>query len=120
MATRRRHCAGGAVTWLRTPYHHHARVKGAGCGLCADPDRRLQGFCGLLSPQASARSWSGWSTARNGTCTASEELYLAWLERYGARDHTPAAGDVAIWRFGRTFSHAGILVDDHAVIHALQ
>lgn len=105
-------------TWLRTPYHHLARVKRAGVD-CAQILIAVYGSCGLLTPAAvheleQLHYSPQWSVHR------SEELYLRWLDRYAVQTPAPAAGDVAIWRFGRTFSHAGILIDPTQVVHALQ
>ncbi len=50
----------------------------------------------------------------------SEERYLDWVERFGrevARDEAQA-GDFLVWRFGRTYSHGGILIDDRRIVHA--
>ena len=41
-----------------------------------------------------------------------EERYIAWLVRMGAqRVQTPAVGDVALFRWGRCFSHGGVVVE---------
>ena len=41
-----------------------------------------------------------------------EEMYLGWLERMGARRvQAPALGDIAMFRWGRCFSHGGIVVE---------
>jgi hypothetical protein len=48
----------------------------------------------------------------------SAEAYLQWLEQAGAkRVQAPALGDIAMFRFGRTFSHSAICVGDQ-FIHA--
>lgn len=107
-----------ARAWLRTPYHHQARVKGVGVD-CAQILIAVYGHCGLLSVEA-LQELEQLHYSPQWHLHRSEELYLAWLDRYAKATVTPAAGDVAIWRFGRTFSHAGILVDDRLVIHALR
>jgi cell wall-associated NlpC family hydrolase len=101
-----------ALTWLGTPYHHHGRLKGVGvdCGqsLCA-----IYEAADVTAPIDPGTYSTAWHLHR------SEELYVQWLERVGAvRTEQPRAGDVALFRFGRTFSHGGVLVDRHTVLHA--
>ena len=41
-----------------------------------------------------------------------EEGFIGWLERVGAREvQAPAPGDVALFRYGRAFSHGAVVVD---------
>lgn len=104
-----------AATWLGTPYHHCADVRGAGVD-CAMLLVRVYQACGLTPLDFDPRPYSPqWHTHRG------DELYLQWIVVAGAvPTSTPQAGDVAIWKFGRAYSHAGILTDDSHVIHALQ
>ncbi len=100
-----------AATWLRTPYHHQAGVKGAGCD-CAFLLIRVFAACGLV-PEVDPRPYPpDWHLHRD------EERYLGWIRRYAGRIETPLPGDVALWRFGRTVSHAGIVVEWPTIIHA--
>ena len=103
-----------ATTWLGTPYHHCADVKGAGVD-CAMLLVRVYAACGLTPPGFDPRPYSPqWHLHRG------EELYLQWLQVAQALPtNTPQAGDIAIWKFGRTYSHAGVLKNDSEVIHAL-
>lgn len=105
-----------ALTWLGTPYHHHGRLKGVGvdCGqsLCA-----IYEAADVTAPIDPGTYSTAWHLHR------SEELYVQWLQRVGAvRTERPRAGDVALFRFGRTFSHGGVLVNvegrRHTVLHA--
>lgn len=101
-----------ARTWLGTPYHHHGRLKGVGvdCGqsLCA-----IYEAAGVTAPIDPGTYSTAWHLHRG------EEMYIEWLERAGAvRTTQPRAGDVALFRFGRTFSHGGVLVDSRTVLHA--
>ena len=104
-----------AMTWHGTPYHHCADVRGVGVD-CAMLLVRVYQACGLTPLDFDPRPYSyQWHLHRG------EELYLGWLQVAGAvQTHAPQAGDVAIWRFGRTYSHAGVLIDSTQVIHALQ
>jgi hypothetical protein len=49
---------------------------------------------------------------------SSEERFLANIERYAHRVDKPKEGDIAVWKFGRCFSHAAIVVDYPTIIHA--
>lgn len=104
-----------AMTWRGTPYHHCADVRGVGVD-CAMLLVRVYQACGLTPLDFDPRPYSyQWHLHRG------EELYLQWLDAANAvPTDTPQAGDVAIWKFGRAYSHAGILISDTHVIHALQ
>ena len=99
------------LTWLRTPYHHHARLKGVGVDclmlLCEVYERA--GLVPHIDPGDYAPQWG---------LHRDEEIYLAGLEAYAHPVQTPGLGDVAAFRFGRTFSHAGIFVEPGLLVHA--
>ena len=105
-----------AKTWLGTPYHHCADIKGAGVD-CLMLLVRVYHAVGLM-PATDPRPYAPqWHLHRN------DELYLAGLEQHGrelALEEEPQAGDIAVWRFGRTFSHAGIVLNEREVLHALK
>lgn len=101
-----------AWTWYDTPYHDHARIKGVGVD-CAQI--LLAVFCDALklAPPLDVGQYSTqWHLHR------SEEVYLDWLERAGAkRVQAPAPGDIAMFRYGRTFHHSAICLGE-LFIHA--
>lgn len=103
-----------ALSWLSTPYHNHGRVKGVGVD-CAQLPAAVYEACGLiphLEPEYSAQ----WMLHRD------EELYLAWVRPY-AREITREEvqpGDLAMWKFGRTYSHSAIVIDPPTIIHAVR
>lgn len=105
-----------ALTWLETPYHNHGRVKGVGVDC-------LQILLGVyvdalkMRPPIDIDNYAPqWHLHR------SEELYLQGLESAGALPvQSPALGDIALFKFGRTFSHAAIVVEEGAdplMLHA--
>lgn len=100
-----------AESWVGTPYHHCADVKGAGVD-CAMLLVRV--FCDLhLAPPFDPRPYPhDWMLHR------SEERFLGWVSRFATQVDAPAPGLVAIFRFGRCASHGAILVDDGYMIHA--
>jgi NlpC/P60 family putative phage cell wall peptidase len=108
-----------ARRWISTPYHHQACVLGAGVDclmLLVAVFKAAGALPAAFDPRPYAPQWH---------LHRSEELYLAGLEawlRPLPLDVAPQAGDVVVWRFGRTFSHAGLLVQraaDLEVVHAL-
>ena len=49
------------------------------------------------------------------------EVFRGWCERFGRLTNDPKPGDVALWRFGRCYSHGGIVIDwPQRVIHAFR
>lgn len=103
-----------AKTWMATPYHSGAKVKGVGvdCGqllIGAFENAGVinKGECnpGTYSPE--------WHLHR------SEELYRQWIQKYcDVIKEEPLPGDIAVFRFGRCDSHAGIVVKWPVIIHA--
>lgn len=101
-----------AKTWLGTPYHHHAAVKGAGVD-CAQILIEVYADAGLTERVDVGAYPIDWASHR------SEERYISWVEKYAKRVDTPQPGDIAMWRFGRCFSHAAIVVDWPVIIHSV-
>ena len=102
-----------ARSWELTPYHHRARLKGIGVD-CAQLPIAVYAACGLFPPFDPAYP-ADWMLHRG------EELFLtAVLERgreIGRDELGP--GDLALWRYGRCFSHAGIVIEPPVVLHAV-
>lgn len=101
-----------ALTWLGTPYHHHARVKGVGVD-CAQILLAIYPGLGLapeIDPGQYATDWH---------LHHSEELYVQWvLEAGGIEVEVPQVGDMGLFRFGRTFSHGAIFVGEQDLVHS--
>jgi len=100
-----------ALTWLRTPYHHAARVKGAGVD-CAQILIAVYAAVGLIEDFQPADYPSDWMLHR------SEERYLGHVMQYAHQVSAPQPGDIAVWKFGRCFSHGAIVIDYPSIIHA--
>lgn len=102
-----------AYTWLGTPYHHCADVKGHGVD-CAMILVRI--YCDLgIAPRFDPRPYSPhWFIHRD------EELYLDWIRKYADQVEVPQAGDIRLFKFGRTAAHGAIVVSDELMIHAYQ
>ncbi len=102
-----------ARTWIRTPYHHSARVKGAGVD-CAQILAAVYADVGIIDPVDTGPYPADWHMHR------SEERYLNFVLRYAHRVDKPLPGDVVLLRYGRTYSHGGIITRSSplTVVHA--
>ena len=102
-----------ALTWEGTPYHSHARIKGVGVD-CAQLPAAVYEAVGLV-PHINPEYSEQWMMSRD------EELYLSHVFPYTreiSREEVKA-GDFAIWKYGRTFSHGAIVIDTPWIIHAV-
>ena len=100
-----------AKTWLKTPYRHQGRVKGAGTDcLCILVE--VYSEAGLIPPIELPYYPRDWHMHR------STERYLQGLLKYTREVDAPLPGDIVLWQFGRCFSHAAIVVEWPMVIHA--
>ena len=102
-----------AISWERTPYHPHARVKGVGvdCAMLPALVFEATGHCPEVNPEYSEQ----WMNHRD------EELYLAEIRKW-AREidrEQLGSGDLVVWKFGRVYSHSAIVIDPPIVIHAV-
>lgn len=107
-----------ARSWLGTPWHHMGdenavAIKGV-CVDCAVLLVEVFKAAGLVPQSLNPCPYSmDWNIHRN------EEKFLGWLEQYGDEVVTPQAGDVAVWQYGRVFSHGAIVIDDAGtMVHA--
>lgn len=100
-----------ALTWLRTPYHHMARVKGAGCD-CATLLLEVYHTIGAIPEIDIGYYPQDWHFHRN------DERYLGWIKKYAKQVDVPQKGDIALFRFGRCVSHGAIVTDWPNVIHS--
>ncbi len=104
--------------WLGTPYHHAARVKGAGVD-CLMLLLEVYGRAGVF-----ARRGVEVATipiprySRDIMLHRNEETYLEGIRQYAAEVAEPAPGNIALWKFGRIYSHAGVITAWPFIIHA--
>lgn len=100
-----------ALTWQRTPWVHHACIKGVGvdCGMFVIQTYANAGLITSFDPGHYSADWM---------LHRSEEKYLGFVETYLDQVDTPQPGDVVVWKFGRCFSHGAIVVDWPTIIHA--
>ena len=85
-----------ARSWIGTPYHHQADIKGAGVD-CAMILVRVWVDLGLV-PAFDPRPYPiDWHLHQ------AEERYLAQLQARAVFVDAPLPGDIVVWRYGRTF-----------------
>jgi cell wall-associated NlpC family hydrolase len=103
-----------ALSWIATPYHHGARLKGVGVD-CAQFVLAVYAGVGLIpdfDPEAYPHDWHLHRDA---------ERYMTQVERFAHEvaicDIKP--GDVMLFKFGRAFSHGAIVTKYPQVIHAV-
>src|SRR5208283_5940831 len=103
-----------ARSWIGTPYHHAADVKGVGvdCALIL-----VRVFCdlGLVEPFDPRPYTRDWMVHRD------EERYLGFLLARAKIVEAPGAGDVILFRVGAFYGHGGIgtKTEHWTIVHAL-
>lgn len=100
-----------ALTWLKTPFHHAAKVKGAGAD-CLTFIVGVYENVGLVPAQKLPFYRPDFMRHE------AQENYLNGLLEYGKEVKVCLAGDVVIYKWGRIFAHAGIVVEWPFIIHA--
>jgi cell wall-associated NlpC family hydrolase len=100
-----------AHTWLHTPWHHAARVRGAGVD-CGQLLIACYAGAGLIEPVDTGAYPMDWMLHRD------EERYLSWVTRYLDEVDAPEPGDVAAWQVGRCFSHGAVVLQWPNILHA--
>lgn len=103
-----------ARRWLGTPWHHRARVLGAGVD-CGQLLVAVYESAGLLSPgQVDPGDYSqDWHLHQE------EERFLRHVLQVATPTDAPRPGDIALFRYGRCMSHAAIVLERPGlVIHA--
>lgn len=101
-----------AETWLGTPFHHEARVKRAGVD-CLMFLAEVYERAGVIGHVTVPHYVPDWHMHRNA------EKYLDGLATYAREiEGPPQPADVAMFKFGRTFSHGAIVVEWPIIIHS--
>lgn len=102
-----------ARKWVRTPYHAGADVLGAGidCGMLL-----VRAFVdsGLVAPFDPRPYPQDWMMHNDG------ERYLGFVGDLCREVAAPGLGDVAVFRYGRCYSHGGVItaLDPLKIVHA--
>lgn len=102
-----------AREWLGTPYHHNQGLKGVGTD-CALFPAAVYAEAGMIDPISPSYT-QDWHLHR------SREIYVEWVLKCGGIEipqEQARGGDLALWKWGRAFSHGGILLDETTIIHS--
>ena len=110
--TLRRAVLREAETWLGTPYHHMARIKGAGVD-CLTFLAEVYAAAGVIEPVKEIPFYR-----LDFMRHQSDESYLDALLARGHEVEAPLPADVVLYKWGRVFSHGGIVVEWPRIIHA--
>lgn len=103
-----------AKSWLGTPYHSGAKLKGIGTD-CGQLLIAIYENVGLLKPGECNPGYYSpeWHLHR------SEEKYLYFVQKFCKKVEEPyQAGDIALFQFGRCISHGAIIISYPKLIHA--
>jgi NlpC/P60 family putative phage cell wall peptidase len=102
-----------ARSWIGTPYHNCADIKGVGCD-CGMLLVRVFVDLGLIAPFDPRPYTADWHLHRG------EERYLDALLARAAKVEAPQPGDVMLFRVGRCYSHGGVVTraDPLTLVHA--
>lgn len=106
-----------ARSWLGTPYHMGARVKGVGVD-CAQLLVAVYEDLGLVEHVELEPYHPEWFLHR------SDELFVngiaAYCHRVGGLMTKTRPGDIVLYRYGRAVSHGAIAVGTDLVVHAVR
>jgi cell wall-associated NlpC family hydrolase len=111
----RRFVVREARSWIGTPYHPQADIKGAGvdCGMLLVRVFVDTGLCAPFDPRPYADDWY---------LHRSEERYLGFIFDRTKEVASPLPGDVMVFRYGRCYAHGGVVTEASplTIVHAFQ
>lgn len=113
-AAQRQAVIAEAMTWEQTPYREQAAIKGEAVDCCM---LLVSAWikAGVFEPFDPRPYPPNWHMHQD------RERYLEWLQTAAREVPTWQPGDIVVWKFARTFSHSGIIVNSHGhVLHALK
>lgn len=100
-----------AESWLHTPFHHEARLKGIGVD-CLMLLAEVYEKAGVIPHVEVEHYPADWYMHRD------QEKYLGGVLRYAREVEIPSPADVVVFHMGRVFSHGGIVFEWPKLIHA--
>lgn len=106
----RRAVLAEAEKWIGTPFHHGARVRGAGVD-CAQLLIAVYHATGVTPRIETGYYPADWFLHER------RERMVEIIERFMVPAVAPAPGDVALFRYGRALSHAAIVTEWPVVLH---
>lgn len=112
-AAERAAVVAAARTWIGTPYRHTADIRGVGvdCGMLLVRVFVDTGLCPVFDPRPYPPDWHLHRT---------QEKYLGFVFERGHEVATPSPGDVVVFKYGRCYSHGGIVTaaEPLSIVHA--
>jgi cell wall-associated NlpC family hydrolase len=112
MTPQRQAVIDAARAWVGTPYHHRACLQGVGVD-CLMLLLAVYQPAGLLPQGVAVPDYP-----QDIMLHRDDPAYLNGVLDHCEEVETPQPGDIALWKFGRCFSHGGIVVDWPTIIHA--
>lgn len=100
-----------AKSWIGTPWHHAARVKGHGVD-CA------QFLIGVYSAVGIVREFDTDYYPMDWHLHRDEPRFLEYLLQYAKRINAPEPGGIVMFRYGRQEAHGAIVIEWPLIIHA--
>lgn len=99
-----------ARTWLSTPFHMNAAVKGVGVD-CGRFVQAVYEACGLVRHFAAGDFPGDWCLH------ADEERYVTLALEHLIEVPSAEPGDMVLFKWGRVFGHAGLAVSWPCILH---
>jgi hypothetical protein len=101
-----------AQSWCGTPFHSEARLKKVGVD-CGQLLLAVYEAVGIM-PHLEVEHYPG-----DYHLHQSKEWYLTLVQKFAKEIiGPPRLGDIALWRFGRVYSHGAIVGEWPIIIHA--
>lgn len=100
-----------ARSWIMTPYRQLGARRGVGVD-CAMLLVRAWVDAGVFEEFDPRPYPPDWHLHR------SEERYLAWMQTLGTEVESPQPGDIVVYKFGRCYSHSGIVSRPGMLVHS--
>lgn len=111
---KRQEIVAEAESWIGTPFHHEARRKGPKGGVdCGQLLIGVYGKLGYMPENFKVAHYPPDFAAHKNV-----EWYLSILEEFGEQVSMPRPGDAVLFKWGRLFSHGGIVVEWPIIVHA--
>lgn len=104
-----------ARSWIRTPFHDGARIKGVGVD-CANLLAEVFQEAGLVK-DVDIKPYSPQFMLHRD-----EPLFEQYVQRFGHEVATPGLADIVLYRVGRSYAHGAIVSTPWpgAIIHAFK
>jgi len=99
--------------WVGTPYAHNCAIKGVGVD-CGRILIEIFTEAGMIERPDCGQY------AMNFMVHRGDNQYLEMVERFAdeIEQAQALAGDIAVWRIGRTYSHGALMIGDGKILHS--